>query len=171
MVNQYCCAQLWVLGLGQSEEFLLWSNDLCGEFFVVTLDNGYLKIFKQPIVKTIWTQVTQNRVKHSASVPQTHFPTIFSLAKSLFQWSISKSADYDIFWVKMLGWREEWPTIFLVEWEVCASYYRREFSWGRWSGTQCLYQYELYPSPGSTDQHPGTQHYIHSTFYAGVKIG
>ena len=152
MVNQYCCAQLWVLGLGQSEEFLLWSNDLCGEFFVVTLDNGYLKIFKQPIVKTIWTQVTQNRVKHSASVPQTHFPTIFSLAKSLFQWSISKSADYDIFWVKMLGWREEWPTIFQVEWEVCASYYRRVFSWGHWSGTQCLYQYELYPSPGSTDQ-------------------
>ena len=41
------------VGLGQSEEFLQWSNDLYGEFFVVTLDNGYLKIFKQPIVKTI----------------------------------------------------------------------------------------------------------------------
>ena len=45
---------------------------------MVTPDNGYLKIFKQPMVKSICTQVTQYSGKHSASVPQTHFPDNFS---------------------------------------------------------------------------------------------
>ena len=138
------------------------------EVFVVTPDNGYLKIFKQPMVKSICTQVTQYPGKHSASVFLKHiFRQFFSLGLSNHHRRGQQSADYDIFWVKMFSWQGEWGAIFRGRVRGLCLLLPPRFCRERWSETQCLYQYELCPAPALT----AGQHYIHSTFYAGVKIG
>ena len=110
----------------------------------------YLKIFKQPMVKSICTQVTQYPGKHSLSVFLKHiFRPFFSLGLSNHHRRGPQSADYDIFWVKMFSWQGEWGAIFRGRVRGLCLLLPPRFCRERWSETQCLYQYELCPTrPG-----------------------
>ena len=144
---------VWLLGLrtnwGIFTDFFNRGQMICmARFLWSHLIIGYLKIFKQPMVKSICTQVTQYPGKHSPAVFLKHiFWPFFSLGLSNHHRHGRQSADYDIFWVKMFSWQGEWGAIFRGRVRGLCLLLPPRFCRERWSETQCLYQYELCPAP------------------------
>ena len=137
MVNQYCVVYNYgCLAFGvfrQSEEFSLIFNRgqmICmARFLWSHLIIGYLKIFKQPMVKSICTQVAQYPGKHSASVFLKHIFRHFSRLGCQIIIDMASSPQIMTFSGSKcsVGKENEGP-FFGAEWEVCASYYRRDFA-------------------------------------------